>query len=110
MTTTRSAVADQLRQPVADEDDDASGVGERMHPAEEVVRFLLGERRVGLIEQEHPGLLDERPGDLGPLVDGQRHILEQPVADGIDAQVAHDRELLLAQAPAQPAGALAARP
>ena len=52
------------------------GVGERVHAPEQVVGFLLRERGVGLVEQEHAGVLGQGPRDLRALLHGQRHELQ----------------------------------
>jgi hypothetical protein len=43
-----------------------------VHPPEEVVGLLLGECGVGLVEQEHPGVLHQGAGDLGALAFADR--------------------------------------
>ena len=67
-------VLGQLGEPVRDEEDDAPGVGEQVHPPEEVVRLLLGQRGVRLVEQEDARVARQRAADLDALLDRQRDL------------------------------------
>ena len=63
---------DEVAEPVGDEEHDPPFAGELVHLAEELVEFLVGQRRVGLVEQEDARVAGDRAGDLGALLGGQR--------------------------------------
>ena len=80
-------VLGQLGDPVRDQQHDVAGIGEQVHPPEQVLRLLLGQRGVRLIEEEHPRITRQRATDLDALVDRQRDIGELAVGDVQDRQV-----------------------
>ena len=100
----------ELGDPVRHQEDDVAGIGEEVHPAEEVLRLLLGERRVRLVEEEDPRVAGKRAADLDPLLDRQRDVAELAVGYVEDRQVAHQRALLLRSGGAPSPGSSRARP
>ena len=60
-----------------------------MHAPEQVAGFLVGQRRVGLIEQEHTCVPCQRTRDLGPLPHGEGHVPERPIGVLGDGQIGH---------------------
>ena len=70
----------QFVQPVRHQDHDASGIGQVVHAAKEILRLLLGQCRVGLVEQEDARILGQGAGDLGALLCRQGEIFEARVS------------------------------
>ena len=68
---------DEVAEPVGDEEHDPPFAGELVHLAEELVRLLVGQRRVGLVEQEDARVAGDGAGDLGPLLGGERAVREE---------------------------------
>src|SRR5581483_6154100 len=86
---------DELAQPVRDEHDDLSLLLQLDDAREELLRLGVGERRVGLVEQEHLRriLLEQRAGDLGQLLDDEAAGTELLVGVALDAELRQHREL-----------------
>ena len=64
----------ELGDPMGHQEHDVAGIGEQVHPAEEVLRLLLGQRGVRLIEEEDPRVAGQRATDLDALLDRQRDV------------------------------------
>ena len=64
--------------------------GELVHLAEELARFLVGQRRVRLVEEEDAGVAGDRARDLGALLGGERAVAEELVGEMADAERIHD--------------------
>ena len=64
--------------------------GELVHLAEQLVRFLVGQRRVGLVEEEDARVAGDGARDLGALLGGERAVAEELVGEMADAERIHD--------------------
>jgi hypothetical protein len=84
----------QLGDPVRHEDHDAPGVCQQVHASEEVERFLLGQGRVRLVEQEDPGVAGKCPSDLDALLDRERDFAQRAARVDEDRQVRHQLALI----------------
>ncbi len=80
MTATRAACATRSPSRWVTRSTIRPFAGELVHLAEELVRLLVGQRRVGLVEEEDAGVAGDRAGDLGALLGGERAVAEEPVA------------------------------
>ncbi len=59
---------------------------ELAHLAEQLVGLGVGQRRIGLVEQEHPRVARDGARDLGPLLHGERAFAERTVAHRAEAR------------------------
>ncbi len=85
------AVTDLLHlvEMVADEEDADALSSQLADDGEELVCLARGERRGGLVEDEQPGLGQERAGDLDHLHLGDAEVLDRRVGRHVQSDVGH---------------------
>ena len=74
-------VGDHLAELVGDEHDRGAARGDAAHGREKPLRFLVGEHRGRLVEDEDAGAADEHLEDLDALLLGDRKPADRPVED-----------------------------
>ena len=100
-------VLDQIAEAVGHQDYHATGIGKAMDLAEQLIRLIGGEGRVGFVEKKHPGLAREGARDFGALLGRERATAERPCGEIGDPESRHEIGVMLAQLWPEDTGALA---
>ena len=79
---------EHLGQPVRDEHTRGATVAVLAQPIEEAFRLVTGESRGGLVEDQNPGLLVERPGDHHQLLMGKVEAADASRGVDVDPELA----------------------
>ena len=83
-------VFEQIAETMGDQKDDPAVRGELAHLSKQFVGFLVGQRRIRLVEQKDLGVARDRACDLGALLGRQRAIGERNIGETLDAERLHD--------------------
>ena len=95
----RDVVGDRLDlfELVRDEDDRPAALPQFAHDPEQVLGLAGGQHGGGLVEDEHPGVAEQRLDDLDPLLHADRQVLHEGVGVNPQAEPLGEREHLAAR-------------